>query len=600
MNDCTTWDNSQIFTSLNDPKIENTLKLAREKSVALTADANLVAECLTDLRAKEIEAIPAVQNILKECQSIGIELMTVSTYCNCLVSVDAKNEAAKQLLATVSKIFTELGKLSTPVDLFITGASETAITLLKKDSEILDMSFEIDHNRQLRDFMLNNSEEKLTKGLAEDGLHAWGKLYFTLAGNLECNVDGETLGFANASSLLRQGDRPKREAAWKGINAAWEVHSETVASILNSLNGWRLEENQFRSSIKEFHYLDKSCHQSHITRKTLNSLMETTFENRQVGQRAHGAMAKALGIKTLAPWDILSPAPKRGTAGKSYSFSEAIDTIAEAYSGLAPEMGEFVHMMHKKNWIDAKETEARSPGAYCTGFAKQREPRVFMTFDGSMGNVITLAHELGHAYHSWVMRDMPISKTHYAMTTAETASIFGETLVRDFLFEKCQNDDQKFEIAWQDAESAGAMLCNIPARFEFEKSMIEKRKERPLSPSELKEQMGQAWKLWYGDSLSQYDEMYWASKLHFSISQLGFYNYPYLFGYLFSLGIYAQRENFGDDFNQLYIKILRDTGSMNAVDLIKKHLSKSIEEKEFWQGSLDIVEKSVARFERLV
>ena len=130
--------------------------------------------------------------------------------------------------------------------------------------------------------------------------------------------------------------------------------------------------------------------------------------------------------------------------------------------------------------------------------------------------------------------------------------------------------------------------------------MIEKRKERPLSPSELKEQMGQAWKLWYGDSLSQYDEMYWASKLHFSISQLGFYNYPYLFGYLFSLGIYAQRENFGDDFNQLYIKILRDTGSMNAVDLIKKHLSKSIEEKEFWQGSLDIVEKSVARFERLV
>ncbi len=328
--------------------------------------------------------------------------------------------------------------------------------------------------------------------------------------------------------------------------------------------------------------------------------METTFKNRSIGQRAHKAQAMAMKINKLSPWDILAPAPERECHGKKYSFNEAMDIIIKAFSGLTPEMGEFAKMMHQKNWIDARETEFRAAGAYCTRFDKVREPRVFLTYDGSMGNLMTLAHELGHAYHNWVMRDMHIERTSYAMTTAETASIFAETLVRDYLFENCQNEEDQFDIAWQDGEIAAAMLCNIPARFEFEKQMVEMRKNRALPPSELKILMNNSWEMWYEDSLTEYDDMFWANKLHFHISHFGFYNYPYLFGYLFSLGIYAQRDNYGNGFNELYTKILRDTGSMTAVELIQKHMGKSIEEQEFWQGSLDLVDRAVARLERLV
>jgi oligoendopeptidase F len=199
-----------------------------------------------------------------------------------------------------------------------------------------------------------------------------------------------------------------------------------------------------------------------------------------------------------------------------------------------------------------------------------------------MGNVVTLAHELGHAYHNWVMKDLPYSKTHYSMTLAETASIFAETLVKRDLLSLAETKEDKLNILWQDAESAAALMINIPARYEFEKSLVEARKIKPQTPSELKEMMSESWEKWYGDTLTSYDPMFWANKLHFSISGLGFYNYPYLFGYLFSLGIYGQKDKFGEKFNGLYNEILKDTGSMMAEDLIQKHLGQDIEKAGFW------------------
>ena len=221
-----------------------------------------------------------------------------------------------------------------------------------------------------------------------------------------------------------------------------------------------------------------------------------------------------------------------------------------------------------------------------------------MTYTGSMGNVLTLAHELGHAYHNWVMKDLPFGETHYSMSLAETASIFAETLVKDSLLKECKTNQEKLNILWQDAQSASSLLINIPARFEFEKNMVEARMKTNIPADDLKSMMNDAWKKWYETTLSEYDPMFWANKLHFSISSFGFYNYPYLFGYLFSLGLYAQKET--GQFSELYKNILKDTGKMTAEDLIKKHLDQNIEDPQFWKKSLSIVEKSIDQFESLI
>ncbi|MGB7086776.1 MAG: M3 family metallopeptidase, partial [Phormidesmis sp.] len=301
----------------------------------------------------------------------------------------------------------------------------------------------------------------------------------------------------------------------------------------------------------------------------------------------------------MNPWDVMAPAPAAGEVGV-ISFDDAIALIADAFNQLTPEMGAFATMMAEKGWIDGQPTPNRATGAYCTKFSNPREPRIFLTYEGTMTNVITLAHELGHAWHNWMMRDLSAIESRYPMTLAETASIFAETLVRDALMQQAATPAQQLEIAWEDASAAAIFLLNIPARFEFEKRLVEARKVAALRPAQLCEMMNDSWQLWFEDSLSEYDDLFWASKLHFSISSLGFYNYPYLFGYLFSLGIYAQQSEYGSQFNQRYTALLRDTGTLTAEALVQQHLQKDLRQPQFWHDSLMIVEKSVARFEQLV
>ena len=151
-----------------------------------------------------------------------------------------------------------------------------------------------------------------------------------------------------------------------------------------------------------------------------------------------------------------------------------------------------------------------------------------------------------------------------------------------------------------DGERVASLLLDIPSRFHFERALVAGRTEGYLGAGQLRAMMKSAKQQWYGDSLSQYDELFWASKGHFSIADLGFYNYPYLFGYLFSLGLYAQKERVGADFVPAYRALLADTGRMSAESLVEKHLGVDIREPAFWQESLHYVEDAVVRLERLV
>ncbi len=597
-----TWDNSHFFKGTDDPKIATTVAEVKTKIAAIAATCapfTQKIETAETLEPQEFATVLAsLQTIHKTRTALAKQLGNVRTYISTALSVDAKDANASTLRSTLQQIGAELNQAMTPMEVFLNRVRPEFIDVLVNDPVLGEMGFLLTHQRKLRDQLLSVAEENLIAGLSVSGLQSWGNLYTELAGTLKCDIQGETVGLAKAANLLSDPERGTRLAAWQGVRNAWIGHQETAATILNAINGWRLEETQKRATVRELHYLDKSCHQSRIERPTLDALMETTYQQRAIGQRALNAMAQVLRIPRMAPWDLSAPAPAAGNS-QTISFDDAIALIADAFRQLTPEMGDFVVMMAAQGWIDGKPTPNRATGAYCTRFSEPREPRIFMSFEGTMGNVITLAHELGHAWHNWVMRDLPMMQTYYPMTLAETASIFAETLVRDALLQRAETPAQKLEILWQDAESAAVFLLNIPARFEFEKRLVEARKQGVAIAPKLKTMMADSWQHWYEDSLSEYDDMFWATKLHFSIAQLGFYNYPYLFGYLFSLGIYAQQERYGTGFNDLYTAILRDTGTMTAEELVGHHLQQDISQPQFWQASLTIVEQSVAKFEQL-
>ncbi|MEO0825772.1 MAG: M3 family oligoendopeptidase [Cyanobacteria bacterium J06635_15] len=596
------WDNSHFYTNSDDPKIATTVDQLKG-AIATLADQctpfTQHIETAETLPAEEFDDLLAqVKTAHQQRTDIAKQLGNLRTFISSILSVDSRDASASEWKPTLQQLSAEMSQATKALDIFLNRVSDDFIQAAIADPVLEELSFSLRHQRKLKDQLLSVAEEKLITGLAVNGLQGWGNLYTKLSGTLQCMVDGNTVGLAKAFNLMSSPERTIRSEAWYGVKTAWESQSETVAAILNAINGWRLEETKQRGHHRTLHYLDKSCHQSRIDRATLDALMATTYQNRAIGQRALTAMGKVLNLRSMAPWDLFAPAPA-GSQARMFSFEEAIELVAKAFQQLTPAMGDFAVMMAEKGWIDAKPTPNRSTGAYCTSFSEPREPRIFMTFEGTMNNVLTLAHELGHAWHNWVMRDLPRYKTYYSMTLAETASIFGETLVRDALFAQAKTPEQKLEIAWQDGAAATVFLLNIPARFTFEQKLVEARKQGFVIADTLKSLMRDSWQHWYEDSLASYDEMFWASKLHFSIAELSFYNYPYLFGYLFSLGIYAQKDHYGEAFNDLYTMLLRNTGSMTAEDLVQHHLQQDIRQPEFWQASLDIVERAVSRLEGL-
>jgi oligoendopeptidase F len=551
------------------------------------------------------DRVRAAQQIYRLKDQASVLLQNPSAYANCLLSVDSRDTAAQNLQGRLQSYQKRLADACEPLNQFCDLASEDEITDYLADPEVAPAEFLVRHSRQRRHELLNLSEESLVNGLAQDGIHAWGRLYSQLSGTLECEVlvgnEQQQMGIAQASGLMQKPDDALRKNAWSAINDAWEQHEESCAAAINAIAGWRLEMCRKRSSERPVHFLDAPVHMNRISRATLECILEAAQKFRPLARRAAQLQARAYGKQAIGPWDNRAPAPVLDPhLDGAIPFEAAVDTIAGAYGEVDESLGRFVRMMIDNQWVEGTVGERKRPGAYCTGFRKSRTPRVYMTYTGGASDVITLAHELGHAYHSWVMRDLPESQLSYGMSLAETASTFGETLVRDAMLTSAQSLQTRLDVIWEDMTALIAFVLNIPTRFEFERRFYEAREERPLRPDELKELMSDAWRNWYGEALSEPDPMFWASKLHFFISGLSFYNFPYLFGYLFSLGVYASRERFGDEFFPRYQALLRDTGRMTAEQLAIKHLDVDLTEPEFWNQTLAALEPRVDAFEAVI
>ncbi|MFM5242331.1 M3 family oligoendopeptidase [Aeromonas media] len=594
------WQNQHIYPSLDSSVLEADMSLAR----ASLAELAVFIDGLGPLRDQGAALQDGLRNGLREVRLRARRIReigwNIAVLAACTGSQDARDPLSKQLASRARALNADLFKALAPIEDLMLGLPEAEFGALMQDPLLGEEEYRLRHERRLQDQRLPVEAEQLVIGLGTDGLHAWGNLYNDLVGKIRVQVAGQERGLAEASNLLSSPDRAQRKEAFDAISAGWEGEQETVAAILNALNGWRLELARQRGRVRTLDALDLSCHQSHIERATLDTLMRETWQARHLGQRALGLMARRLGIEELGPEDLFAPPP--ASSHRSIPFEEAIEIIALAFAGFDPEMGAFARMMAERGWIDAAPTPNRRTGAYCTKFADPVEPRVFITYAGTMDNVITLAHELGHAWHNWLIRDLPMSQRSYPMTLAETASIFAETLVRSALFEQARSAEERQAIAWAEADGAATFLVNIPARFDFEQALVAEREQGYVSSARLKALTDEAWGRWYEKSLSRYHPMFWAAKAHFSIAGFGFYNYPYLFGYLFSLGVYQQlmsRKGAGEaNVAEAYRALLRDTGRMSAEDLVAKHLGQDIREAAFWQGSLALVAAAVDRFEQ--
>lgn len=538
----------------------------------------------------------------KQAEILFFNLMS---FANLKRSTDLKNRGARELLDGLKKLGVRFSQALQPLEQFLLRTPEHIFQEFLQTPELQDSQFYYQHLRSQHQRLLPLAQENLLSGLELDGFQAWSNLYTNLSGSVDYvleNEDGtrDTVGVARLLSLLGNRSETMRRRAYEGLAEVFTTHQEACAAILNAMAGWRLELCRRRSHTEPTHFLDGPLHMNRMQAQSLDAMIEAVRAQKHLGHQAMALQARVLGKAQIDPWDAQAPAPELAGQDSSLDFPAAMNLIVAAFSEVDQSMGDFARHMQTQNWIDAAAQTHKTPGAFCSGFAKSRTPRVLMTYLGTTSNLITLAHELGHAFHSWAMRDMPYRETRYPMGLAETASTFAETVVRHYLLRKAETPAQKLAILWEEVISIPRFAINIPVRYEFEKAFYTARSERQLTPDDFRQLMSQTWTDWHGEGMSGSDDMFWATKLHFYITNPSFYNFPYIFGYLFSQRIYAERERRGSEFFSFYTDLLRDTGRMPVEALIKKHFDEDLKQADFWQASFGIMANYLASFEALL
>ncbi|MGI6363015.1 MAG: M3 family oligoendopeptidase [Bacillota bacterium] len=558
-----------------------------------------IAQVATDIKGLE-QLIPAGddqaqwQVLVEKVQDIASRLRQAGAYIGCLTAQDTKDTKAKLLSGRLRQLSAALGSVMTTVEERLLQMDDVVWAGLLETPAFKPIAFPLDEMRQRAREKMSAIQEKLATDLSIDGYHGWSELYNIITGRMVIpwTVDGKDVEYSvgQFSNLFSDSDADVRARAGEKWEEAWEREEELCAGALNHLAGFRLNLYKHRgwdSVHKE--PLDINRMQA----ETLAAMWEAIEENKGVFVEYLQRKKKLLGLEKMTWFDVSAPL---GRVGKRYTYDEAANFVVEHLQSVSPRMGEFVTEAFKKRWVEAENRGHKRAGAFCTSLPSTKETRVFMTFMGTPDNVSTLAHELGHAFHQHVMTDLPVLAQRYAMNVAETASTFNELVVADAALAKADNKEERISLLAAKVDNSISFFMDIHARFIFETNFYAERRQGPVSAERLNELMMQAQKQAFCDALDVWHPHFWCSKLHFYITGVPFYNFPYTFGYLFSYGIYAMAKNGGADFEQKYINLLRDTGSMRVEDLARQHLGVDLTKKDFWQQAVSMAAADAREF----
>jgi oligoendopeptidase F len=543
--------------------------------------------------------------LILDLEDLGARALHLFSFIHCLTAAHSKDERYQASKAALSVIDAERDKIHVRLLAALRDASDEVFEKLLAHPSLRGVEYSLRRSRFAgREMSMEPDLEELAADLTITGAGAWERLYQKIAGSLEFDLkkpDGsvERVPMARKNGLLENPNPAIRKATLEGSNAAWETVANPVAAALNAIAGERLT-LQRRRGIR--HFLDAATFQARISRATLDAMMEAIGSGGESMRNYLKLKAKLLGKEKLGFQDEDAPLPLKGGRENTLSWDQARETVCRAFEDAYPAMGEFARMAFEKNWIDWEPRLGKRPGAFCTSSHLIRQSRVFMTYNDTLGDAQTLAHELGHAFHNWVMRDMrPLSRS-YPMTLAETASTFAEAVLGEALLNDPRApEDDRASLLDASLRRAEVFLLNIPMRFDFEKSFHEERAKGEVSATRLRELMLQAQRARYGDALveTELDPWFWASKQHFYFTGVTFYNYPYSFGYLFSLGVFARFKKEGASFLPRYEELLRLTGSDSAEGAARRALGVELESPEFWLESIRLVEEDLSRFEEV-
>lgn len=556
-------------------------------------------------RAQSLKTdVAEMVQVIVDFEALNDRLGHLSAYLGCLSADDASNEAVKSDEAWISTLEASSLKIKANLHGALADLDDAAFAEVLSAASLQGAGHTLRRMREEGRHQMSAEKESLAADLNVNGLHAWGRLYDTLTGKMVFDMtfpDGhaESVPMARRRALMSEPDRRLREAAFHAGQKPWLDHADTLAAGLNGIAGTRLKLYENRGLT---HFLDTPLFDGGMSRASLDAMMAAIHQHIELPRRAIRTAAKLQGTSALHFFDLEAPqvaAPDE----KSLSWDEACATVERAFSAAYPRLGSYFQEILRQRWVEAQPRAGKRPGAFCTGSLLKREERIYMTWHGTVHDMVTLAHEAGHAWHSCVLRPARSMASNYPMTLAETASNFGEMiLLSGLLSDPALTPEMKKYLLDQEMLRAHAYLINIPMRYEFEKAFYTERAQGEVPVSRLCELMNQAQRQLYGDTLlpEGTDPMFWASKMHFFITGVSFYNFPYVFGYLLSQALFAQFKNEGAAFLPRYEAFLEATGSASCEEVAHQTLGADLTSIEFWSQALLSMESTLNEYEKIV
>ncbi len=541
-----------------------------------------------DSLLERMEKLPLnLSTIFKPFQELSQEVHEAGSLIACLTSIDVSDQMATQAEAKYNTVAASLESVSQKIENLLAEISETEFEgLLQNQREI---SFALIEKRNLAKAKMNLEKELLVTNLSISGHTAYTTLYYSFIGNISFPMEKELLNLSRLEKLFSHPERAVREEAFGSMERELEKHEGIFAQILNNIIDFRLTVYGER---KWGDYLHETLSDNRIQKTTLETMWDVVSKNKEPLKKYLAHKAKLLGLKKLSWCDI--DAPLGSTDEAKIPWEAGCKNIITQFNKVSPKLAQFAEMALKNGWVDAKANPKKRAGGFCTGTPLLKESRILMTYTDTFDSQSTLAHELGHAYHSYVLKNKPPLLQNYPMNIAEAASTMCEMIVCDSALKSAVTPRQRLLLLDDKISSYLAFNMNLHSRFLFDCALHEKRKTGYLTPSQISELMVNAQKLGYADSLEEYLPHFWCYKMHFYFTDVTFYNWPYTFGYLFSLGTYNILMQ--GDFENRYIALLEDSGSMNLEDLAKKHLGVDLQKPEFWQGAIDLLNANIKEF----
>ena len=577
------WNLDPIYKGFDDPAFEQDLAKLDALSGEFTAfTRNLGGDALQTLR----RGIDFEERITKVVERLA-------GYASLRQSANTKDPQATSQMGRIMALYSGL---ASPEAAFKDWASKlpNLMELVSQDEVLSGYRFLFENMADSARYLLPGMGEEIMARMELSGGNAWSDLQQYLTSTVEVDYRGQTTNLSAVRNLAYDPDPQVRQDAYKAELAAYDKIKDSVAFALNSIKLETITDCRLRGYESP---LERTLKRSFLSRQTLDAMLGAMEEYLPKFWQYLKVKGKALGHKNGLPWyDLFAP---MGNASTKFTTQQARDFLVELFAGFDAELSQMVATAFDNAWIDFYPRDGKAGGAFCAGVECLGESRILTNFDGMFTDVVTLAHELGHAFHNQCIRDHRPLNRDYSMPVAETASTFNECVVMAAAIKEAKDDDERLALIESQLQDAAQIICDIYSRYRFETMVFANRESQFMDAGTLCGFMTKAQEQSYGDGLD-HDQMHpymWVCKSHYYGPT--FYNFPYAFGGLFARGLYAQYETEGAPFVEKYKRLLHTTTVATAEDTAKV-AGIDLTDKRFWRGALQTIADQIDLFCQIV